>query len=130
MTSASVTIPESVTTIDENAFAYNSNLTVTVESTTPLNINGNVFQGLSNSTLRVPAGSKAAYAAATGWSLFDNTSVGNKIFEGNEGTNFTATVEGIDMVFTILDESAKTCQVGYLDGSWDKTAVDKCFTRC
>lgn len=34
------------------------------------------------------------------------------------GTTFTAqTTEGWDMVFTVLDEDAKTCQVGYLDGS-------------
>ena len=118
--SISITLPASIISIDENAFAYNSYLTVTVESTTPLSINGNVFQDLSNSTLRVPAGSKSAYAAATGWKNFGT------ILEGNEGSTFTAkTTEGIDMVFTILDESAKTCQVGYLDGSWDKTAVDK-----
>ena len=116
----SINLPNSITSIDECAFAFNSNLTVTVESTTPLSINENVFQGLSNSTLRVPAGSKSAYAAATGWKKFGT------ILEGNEGSTFTAkTTEGWDMVFTILDESAKTCQVGYLDGSFDKTAVDK-----
>ena len=42
------------------------------------------------------------------------------------GDTFTAqTTEGFDMVFTVLDESGKTCQVGYIDGSWDKTAVDR-----
>ena len=115
-----LTIPSTITKISELAFAYNSNLTVTVESTTPLSINENVFQGLSNSTLRVPAGSKSAYAAATGWKNFST------ILEGNEGSTFTAkTTEGIDMVFTILDESENTCQVGYIDGSFDKPAINK-----
>ena len=42
------------------------------------------------------------------------------------GTTFTAkTIENWDIVFTILDESAKTCQVGYLDGSEDKPAVNR-----
>jgi hypothetical protein len=42
------------------------------------------------------------------------------------GDSFTAkTAESIDMVFTILDETEKTCQVGYLDGSYDKIAVDR-----
>ena len=43
-----------------------------------------------------------------------------------DGDIFTAqTVEVWNMVFTVLDESAKTCQVGYIDGSWDKTAIDR-----
>ena len=42
------------------------------------------------------------------------------------GDTFTAkTTEGWDMVFTILDDNAKTCQVGYLDGDGNKLAVDK-----
>ena len=42
------------------------------------------------------------------------------------GDTFTAkTAEDVEMVFTILDEDAKTCQVGYLDGSWDKPAVNR-----
>ena len=112
-------IPSTVTKIDDEAFSGN-NLTLQVEHTTPLQINENVFTLLDNSTLRVPLGSKDSYAAATGWNSFGT------IEEGYEGCTFTAkTVEGIDMVFTILDESEKTCQVGYLDGSWENVAVDR-----
>ena len=114
-----LTIPSTVTTLDNYAFSC-YNLTLQVEHSTPLVISENVFQNLQNSSLRVPSGRKADYAAATGWSQFDN------IFEGKEGSSFTAEIaEGINMAFTVLDESAKTCQVGYLDGSWDKPAVDR-----
>ena len=116
----SLTIPSTITKIDDHAFSVCKNLILKVEHTTPLEINDNVFELLSNSTLRVPAGCKAAYVAATGWNKFDN------IFEGNEGSTFTAqTAEGIDVVFTILDDTEKTCQVSYLDGGWNKQAVDK-----
>ena len=115
----SLSIPSSITIIDGNAFS-GSDLILQVERTTPLQINDNVFQLLSYSTLRVPAGCKTIYASATGWNKFST------ILEGNEGSTFTAmTTEGYNMVFTILDEGEKTCQVGYLDGAWDKTAVDK-----
>ena len=114
-----LTIPSTVTKIDDNAFGWGVHLTLEVEHTTPLDIQETVFNDLSNSTLRVPAGCKAAYAAATGWSLFSN------ILEGNEGSAFTAkTTEGWDMTFAVLDETKKTCQVGYLDGNYGKTAVD------
>ena len=115
------TIPSTVTKIDDNAFYFCANWALQVEHTSPLEISENVFSSMGNTTtLRVPAGSKAAYAAATGWNSFGT------IEEGYEGCTFTAkTVEGIDMVFTILDESEKTCQVGYLDGSWENVAVDR-----
>jgi len=116
-----LTIPSTVTKIDDNAFYFCANWALQVEHTSPLEISENVFSSMGNTTtLRVPAGSKAAYAAATGWNSFGT------IEEGYEGCSFTAkTVEGIDMVFTILDESEKTCQVGYLDGSWENVAVDR-----
>ena len=114
-----ILLPSTITKLGDYAFGGNR-LTLQVERTIPLEINNNVFNNLYNSTLRVPAGCKTVYASATGWSKFDN------ILEGNEGSSFTVeTAEGINMVFTVLDEDAKTCQVGYLDGSWDKVAVDR-----
>jgi len=115
----SIFLPSTITKIGDYAFEGNR-LNLQVESAEPLEINENVFINVQNSTLRVPAGCKAAYAAATGWKNFET------ILEGNEGSAFTAkTTEGWDMVFTILDETKKTCQIGYLDGSWDKIAVDR-----
>ena len=114
-----LTIPSTITTIDNYAFS-GSRLTLQVERTTPLEITEDVFQNVWDSSLRVPVGSKAAYAEAPGWSSFD------RILEGNEGATFTVqTAEGYDMVFTVLDETAKTCQVGYLNGSWDNPAVNR-----
>ena len=110
------TIPSTVTKIDDNAFYFCSNWTLQVENATPLQISENVFGDMSNSTtLRVPLGSKDAYTEATGWNNFGTI---------EEDITFIAkTTEGIDVVFSVLDETAKTCRVGYIDGSSDKTAV-------
>ena len=70
-----LTIPFTVTKIDDYAFVYCSNLTLEAEHTTPLVINENAFYDLSNSTLRVPAGSKAAYVSATGWKNFGEENI-------------------------------------------------------
>ena len=67
----SVTIPNSVTSLEDAAFACQNLTSVTVESKTPLSINS-VFSHASKATLYVPVGSRAAYAAATGWSWFKN----------------------------------------------------------
>ncbi len=117
----SVTIPNSVTTIGTKAFFKCTDLTsVTVKIKTPLTIVEDVFSNRANATLYVPAGSKAAYEAKNYWKEFGT------ILEVDEHSTFTAkTVEGYDMVFTVLDEDAKICQVGYLDASWDERAVDK-----
>ena len=65
------TIPSTVTKIDDNAFSFCANWTLQVEHTTPLEISENVFGDMNNTTtLRVPSGSKDAYAAATGWKNF------------------------------------------------------------
>jgi hypothetical protein len=69
----SVTIPASVTMIGEYAFAWCTGLTdVTVEWATPLTVPTNIFEGSlsASTTLHVPAGKKALYQTATGWSLF------------------------------------------------------------
>ena len=67
----SITIPNSVTSIGKLAFDYCEKLTqVIVESKTPLSITGDEFSNRTGATLYVPAGSKAAYASATGWKEF------------------------------------------------------------
>ena len=67
----SVTIPNSVMSISENAFSGCNSLTsVTVENPIPVAITSNTFSNRANATLYVPAGSKAAYQAADYWKEF------------------------------------------------------------
>ena len=67
----SVTIPKSVTSIGETAFKDCTGLTsVTVKAETPFTITDKVFTNRANATLCVPAGSRAAYAAAAYWKEF------------------------------------------------------------
>ncbi|WP_243389175.1 T9SS type A sorting domain-containing protein, partial [Flavobacterium psychrophilum] len=69
----SVTIPNSLTTIGDEAFAGCSSLrTVNCHITSPLVINANVFGNVtrSNCALNVPAGTEAAYQAAAVWRNF------------------------------------------------------------
>jgi len=66
----SVTIPASVTLIDDNAFYNCPNLTeVTNLSQVPQTISDGSFSNY-NATLYVPAGCKSAYEAAEGWNKF------------------------------------------------------------
>ncbi|MCD8266324.1 MAG: leucine-rich repeat domain-containing protein [Prevotellaceae bacterium] len=63
----------SVTSIGYNAFYYCSSLTsITSLNPTPPSCSSSAFSGVDMSacTLLVPAGSKDAYASATGWSVF------------------------------------------------------------
>lgn len=65
-----ITIPKSVTSISECAFADCGLISVTVENTTPPEITSFTFTYRGNITLYVPAGSKAAYEAAWYWNDF------------------------------------------------------------
>ncbi|EKT3958624.1 leucine-rich repeat domain-containing protein [Flavobacterium psychrophilum] len=73
----SVTIPNSVTAIEERAFAECSSLrTVNCHITSPLVINANVFDNVtqSNCALNVPTGTQAVYQAAAVWKDFSSIS--------------------------------------------------------
>ena len=83
---ASVTIPSNVTSIGEGAFLCYSLSTVIVENPTPVSITSGTFSNLSNATLYVPSGSKAAYEAAEEWREF-----GNIIEMGTNGPAITFT---------------------------------------
>ena len=121
-----ITIPATVTVIGNNAFAYCRSAVITAEYTdlTAVSVDRWAFNGAGedwyNMTLRVPAGTKDAYLAAEGWNLFPS----ENIFDGNAGAEFTATVSGVDMWFTILDDNAKTVKVGHVAGSYNP-AVDR-----
>ena len=68
----SITIPDSVTSIEDYAFSGCSGLTsVYCKAIAPPSIVNDTFDKVSaTATLYVPTGSKAAYAAAAGWSKF------------------------------------------------------------
>ena len=67
-----VNLPAKLSTIGEYAFAESGLKTLTVDWTTPLSIQANVFDGvnLSKCTLYVPVGCKEAYKNAAVWKKF------------------------------------------------------------
>ncbi len=76
----SITIPDGVTSIGSDAFSNCHSLTsVTVENPVPVALtDGDVFSNRANATLYVPAGSKETYASAAVWSEFKEiVEVGN-----------------------------------------------------
>ena len=93
---SSFIIPSNVTSIGSLAFYNCSGLTsVTVEWETPLEINNSVFSSvdLSNLTLIVPKGTKAAYEAADVWRDF-----GTIVEMGSGDLSGDGTVNGTDLV--------------------------------
>ena len=98
-------VPSTITKINEYGFSNCRNLILQVAHTTPLEINENVFNHLSNSTLRVPAGCKSAYAEATGWSKFgaDNIIEDNKVTLENVTAGQLSTLITNDEKFNITD---------------------------
>ena len=127
-----ITIPATVTAIEYGAFQWCHTSVFTVESSTPLEIDGSVFYGVDDLSrhciLRVPDGAKEAYLAAPGWNKFPP----EYVLEGDEVMEFTedVTTEGetVNMSFAITDRNAKTVKVGQLVGSWEKTAVSRDIT--
>lgn len=73
-----ITIPASVTSIGTAAFAQSNPMTtITCLATTPPILNGyDVFQIDSNTVIKVPSASVAAYKAATNWSDYADQIVG------------------------------------------------------
>ena len=72
---ASITLPESLTSIRDLAFNGCKSLsTVNSYATTPPVCDGEMvfYEIPSDATLHVPVGTKAVYAASTGWSVFNN----------------------------------------------------------
>jgi hypothetical protein len=72
---SSISIPNSVTSIDYGAFNSCYNLQeVTVHWTTPLELWNDIFWGVDKNfcTLKVPAGTKSAYQSAYVWQDFLN----------------------------------------------------------
>lgn len=67
----SVSIPNSVTCIGEDAFSGCSNLIyVSVNWDTPISIDSKTFTNRKNATLYIPEGTREAYEAATYWNEF------------------------------------------------------------
>lgn len=120
----SICIPKRVYNYDNSAFnGCNSLTSVTVESLTPVSITSNTFPNRTNATLYVPYGSKEAYETADYWKEFKEI-----VEKYVSGDTFTAmTIEGVEVTYTIINETQKTCKVGY---TYEKkkgvrTAIDK-----
>ena len=118
-----VTIPATVQTIKAGAFQGNDYLSsVTVEHTTPIEIDQATFSNRANATLYVPYGSKAAYEAATGWSEFreiveivpDNISITMATTSGSPryAIGYSSNV-GLD--FTNVEKVKAWIATGYTD---------------
>ncbi len=101
----------------------------------PFAIEPNVFyvyaKSNADATLYVPKNTKSAYQSTQGWSQFHNivemeTGPDNPVVVTDEFTAMTP--EGITMKFKIIDETQKTCQVGWYDGGgvigFDNCSVD------
>ena len=101
----SVNIPSSVSSIGSYAFQNCTGLTsVTVNWTTPLTINANVFGGvtLSAKTLNVPVGTAAAYDAKAVWTDFGSITepIPASLYTAIPDANFEQALfdQGIDTV--------------------------------
>lgn len=110
---SSVSIPQEITAIGDNAFYGCNNLTsVTVEWPEPLAINSTCFSNASNATLNVPKDCYEAYTEAENWCNFKS------IVEPahTNGDSFIASItaggEATDAVFVVIDAEKKYASVG------------------
>ena len=119
---SSIIIPNSVKTIGGAAFGGCSGLTeVTVEMTHPLPIAQYDFTNRANATLYVPYGSKAAYSAAPYWKDFKEIvelpeSTGIREAELNKDADSCYTLQGVKL-------SAKPTERGIYIHNGRKVAV-------
>ena len=111
----SVTIPNTVRSIDDHAFYNCSALrSVTTYIMEPKNESDAFINIPTGATLYVPAGTKSLYEAAGGWNQFTNIVE----MEPEDPTVFVAeSTNGIPMTFKITDEDTKTCQIGTGNGA-------------
>ena len=109
---SNITLPSTAVSIGDHAFSFASNTTFLSPCQNPSSIHKDAFTTIDSYkptlVLKVPKGTKEAYASATGWK---EISVIEEL--PGEGDTFTAkTIEGIKMTFKVLDASQKTVQVG------------------
>ena len=112
----SLTIPSTVTSIDTNAFFKCSNLNkITSGIENPFVINQNVFPSgvYVNATLYVPAGTKSAYKATSGWKKFENMVEITKcakptIAYSNGKISFSCETVGVEYHYTISNNNSST----------------------
>ena len=105
-----VSIPESVTIIESNAFSYGLLSSVRVESATPIATQGNVFSGNPLNKLYVPKGSKAAYENTSPWNHF------SKIIEIGDANG--------DDVVSIADVTTIINHINDDEGNFNEAAAD------
>ena len=102
---ADVVLPASITAIGNHAFYHTNSLQrVEVKRSVPISIDAECFENSSYAyppLLVVPYGSKNDYREATGWKRFTTI---------DDGSTFKATVDGVEMTFRMIGETA--CQVG------------------
>ena len=119
---ASITIPSKVQSIGSKAFNGCTSLTsVTSYIKEPPTLQDGTFPSNSNSELDVPLGKKETYQNMAEWNKFTTITE----FAVDETPDFFVvdTQEGIAVTYSVLDIVAKTCCVGYTDGTTNKTAV-------
>lgn len=125
----SLVIPSTVKSIGAGAFKYECFESIISYIKEPFDISDDVFEdeegNFTSATLYVPDGTKSRYQACKGWKYFFNNIVEMED-EQQPATNvFTAkTKEGVEMTFMVLDEDAKTCQVGTGVSDIDENAID------
>ena len=111
----SVTIPNSVTSIGNFAFEECNGLTsVTINKAQPISIFSNTFSNRTSATLYVPYGSKAAYEAADYWKEFKEfvefeTPEHSNILAADDAQGYSGHQVSLNVNLTNEDE-VKLCQ--------------------
>ena len=78
-----LTLPSTITKIDDEVFSHNNNLrTITCNAVTPPMLGYNAFYYSATSSVKVPLQSIAAYRQADGWKSFSNYYGGEEIIDG------------------------------------------------